>query len=100
MVSPSHQGPAVIAAGLNDTKLVTADRAEFADPEKSRFRVDSGALDIAMTIGPDVRARVCAVNERAVGGDGAVAVDAHDLAKVIGEVLSAVPLEAIPQRNQ
>src|SRR4029077_18542605 len=83
MRSPAHHRPSVILAGLRDVELISAHRAEFSLPQLAGFRMNGGALRIAMTVGPDLGTRAFSPNEGIVLGDGSIWIDAHNLAERI-----------------
>src|SRR5690606_25832104 len=78
--------PAVIAPGKYAVDLVAATRAVLVDPERARFGVDRGALNVAMAIGPDFRQRAAAGGEGVVARHAAIGPQAHDLADVARQV--------------
>src|SRR5215207_10237525 len=93
--APAHQRPAVVLARLGDVDLVAAHRPVLDLPEGARLRMDRRGLDVAVAVGPDLRARIAAADEGVVLRHGAVRVDAQNLAQMTGEVLRRIELEAL-----
>src|SRR4051794_21961474 len=54
MFAPAYERPAIVAAGCRKIELVSAQGSKFAHPKLSGLRMDSGALHVAVTIGPDL----------------------------------------------
>jgi hypothetical protein len=98
--APAHHWPAIVTAGLEDVELVAAHWSELVLPQLAGLRVDGRPLRIAVAIGPDLRARVFAADERIVGGHRTVGIDAYDLAEMSGEVLCWRELEALAQGDK
>src|SRR5512144_2331348 len=98
--SPAHHRPSVILPGLRNVELVPAHGAEFGLPQLAGLRVNRGTLWIAVAVGPDLRTRVVAADERIVFGHRAVWVDAHDLAEIVAEVLRRRELKALAQGDE
>src|SRR5690606_31103065 len=80
-------GPAIVLAGFGDVDLVAAARPVLAEPRRAGLRVERGALDVAVAVGPDLRQRALGAHERVVLRHGAVAVDPDDLAEMGIEIL-------------
>ena len=57
------------------------------------------ALNVAMTVAPDLRLRTGAVTNGLSGGHAAIVMQADDLAVVVGEVLRRVRLEIAFRRH-
>src|SRR5262249_12339388 len=91
---------AVIAACLDDVQLVPAPWAKFGLPQLSGFWVDGSALRVTVAIGPDLGHCVLLIDEGIVTGDGAVRIDAHDLAQVVAQVLRGLEGEPLAERDE
>src|SRR5690606_33677388 len=79
--------PAVILAGFGMIELVAPARAMLHGPESSGLRMNRGALQVAVSVRPDLRQRPLTRHERIVARGGAVTVDPHDLADAGREIL-------------
>ena len=86
----ADNGPAVVAAGLDQVELVSALRAVLVLPQVAGPRVDGHPLGVAVAVGPYLRLRALHVHERVVGGDAAVVMNPDCGSVVIREVLCGV----------
>ena len=98
-----HQGPTVISPWLGDVQLVAAPRTVFTDPQLARLRVDGRALNVAVSIGPDLRQGVVAAKERVIARGCAVPLQPHHLPQVGAQILGLPPPrvpEPFPERHE
>src|SRR5690606_36904819 len=79
--------PAVVPAGLGDVDLVTAAGTVFVGPELAGPGIEGGALLVAVTVGPDLRARIVATDEGVVIRDAPVRIQSHHLALQLVQIL-------------
>ena len=80
-------------------QLVAAARAVLDRPQLTA-RVECGALDVAVTVRPDLRPRPVAADEWIVARDRAVRVDPHDLADRRRQVLHPFAGVAVTERDE
>src|SRR5262245_60290556 len=97
---PAHHRPSVILAGLRNVELIASHGTKFGLPQLAGLRVNRAPLRIAMTVGPDLRTRVLAADERIVLGHRTVGIDAHDLAEIVGKILGRGEGEALAKRDE
>ena len=83
-------GPAVVFSCAGDVDLVPALRAMLVCPELASLRVNCSALNVAMTVREDFRARVLLTDKRIVSGDFPVVVQANHGSGVVIESLCAI----------
>ena len=86
----AHDRPAVVPARQDQVDLVSALRAVLVEPEVAGLGMEREALRVAVAVAVDVLERALGSDERIVGGDAPVVVQAHDHAVVGGEVLRRV----------
>jgi hypothetical protein len=79
--------PAVVPPRQDEVHLVAAARPVLVRPEMPGVRIEHEALHVAMAVAVDLGQRVVPPDEGIVGRDAAVAVDAHDRARVAVEPL-------------
>ena len=81
------QGPAVVLAGLHVVEFIAAAGAVLGQPQLVGARFQGGTLGVAVAQAPE--AGLCAGGSEngVVGGNAAVAIQAHHLAQRGGEVL-------------
>ena len=84
--------PAVIQPGLQLVDLVAAARAMVVRPDQAGGGVESQPLDVAMAQAPDLGRMAGAADERIVGGCGAVAGQAENLAEMRCGILRRVAI--------
>src|SRR6202795_4173023 len=100
MLAPAHHGPAVIRTRGGNVELIAAHRAELALPKLAGFGVNGDALGIAVAVGPDLGLGVYLPDKGIVLRHGAVGIDAHDLAEMIGKVLGRLELKALAECDE
>ena len=79
--------PAEIAAGFHDVDLIPAQRAVIDAPQRPCAGMHRHSRRVAYAEGVDFGVVTRFVDERIVGGHGAIVVEAQDLARVRGRVL-------------
>ncbi len=92
--------PAVVQSGLGDVDLVAALRRVLVDPQLAGLGVQRRALRVAVAVGPDLGPAAVDADEGVVGGDRAVRIDANHVAPVDLEVLRALALAAVADRDE
>src|SRR5690606_14617532 len=92
--------PAIVLAGLGDVDLVPPTRAVLMSPELAGPGIERGALLIAVTVGPDLRARIVAANEGVVIRDAPIRIQSHHLALQLVQILRSRPLVVLTQGDE
>src|SRR5207342_385555 len=87
VAAEAHEGPAVVASGLDDVDLVAAVRPVLVRPHGAGSRVDREPELVAVTQGKDLLLRPRRSSERIARRSGPVVVEPQDFAFVAGEVL-------------
>src|SRR5688572_17561506 len=68
-------------------------------PDLSASRVDGKALRIAVPVTPDARSSACCAHEWIIFRNGTIPSDSDDGSPIVAEILTALALEAIAQRQ-
>ena len=68
--------------------------------ENPRSRVESEALHVAVPDGEDLGACAVHADEGVVGRDAAVVAEPDDAPRVVARILGAVPVPAVPERDE
>ena len=92
--------PAVVDAGAHDVDLVAAARPVLLQPEPAGLRVHGQPLRVAVAVAEDLGPGARAADERIVLRHAAVGMQAHHLAGDLAQILRALALAALAQRDE
>ena len=82
-------------------EFVTATGAVFDGPKLAGRGVDRGSLRVAVAVAPDLRLDARASRgERIVARDGAIAIEANNLAEMLLQVLRLLTIAAVAERDE
>ncbi len=99
MGAVADHGPAIV--GLrDDVQFVAASRAVLDDPEHVSCGIDGGGLGIAVAVLQISGLGTGAADKGVILWNGAVRVDADDLAEMLVEILSRGLVIALAQRDE